>query len=397
MNTLLRKILITVMLAVIYRLGTFIPVPFVGDHFAQAFRSSSSGIFSLLSGGAHARASLFALGVTPYITASILLQLLGNVTPSLKEMVQNKRRYSKYLKNVALLLAFFHASVFVAHAGLYDASHPFRALVIVVTVAAGSSLAVWLADRVNAHGIGNGVSVMIASGILSEFLYSYGFLLNAARLGERSIWQLALTVLMIVGVVMLVVFVEGSVRKIRVYYTRNVGHQSVRDYSFLPIKLNVVGVLPVIFAGTVMIFADYVLHLPWLAPLREVMDPMWIYMLLNIPLIVLFSIFYAGIVFNADETAAMLKRNHGYIAGYRPGEQTARYLERIVLRLSYVAALYLLLITLLPEFVFRSLNLSVFISGTSLMICVTVIVDVMSRVAAHRLSGRYGTLANSPR
>ncbi len=390
MDNLLRKIFITLALVVFYRLGTFVPVPFVGENFVKALTAQSSGVFAILSGGAHGRLSLFSLGVTPYITASILLQLLGNVHEGVKQLLQNKPRYNVYLKNISLALAFFHSTAFSYYSGLLSLDNPLQGVATVLSIVSATSFAVWLADRINVYGIGNGISVMIAAGILSEFLHSYGFLLNAARLGERSILQVFVTFAVAVAVVGLVVYTESSVRKVKVSYTRNFGHQSMRDQSYLPIKVNVAGVLPVIFSGTIVMFFDYLLRLPILAVINNYVSPFVVYIALTAPLIALFTIFYAGIVFNADETAAHLKRNHGYVTGYRPGEQTARFLEKIVTRLSYLAAAYLLVITLVPELLFRSMNITSFVSGTSVMICVTVIVDLMSRVAAYRMSRRYG-------
>jgi preprotein translocase subunit SecY len=399
---------------VVYRIGTHVPVPGIDPaELANLFRSQRGGIldmFNMFSGGALSRFSIFALGIMPYISASIIMQLLTVVSPTLealkKEGESGRRKITQYTRYGTLGLATFQAlGIAVALEGqrglVIDPGLMFR-FTTVVTLVTGTMFIMWLGEQITERGIGNGISLIIFAGIAAGLPRAIGGTLELVRTGAFSIPLVLVLFLGAVLVTALVVFVESGQRRIPVHYAkRQVGRKVYGGQtSFLPLKLNMSGVIPPIFASSLILFPATVAgwfgtheNLTWLRDVSGFLAPgQPLYELLYASAIVFFCYFYTALVFNPKETAENLKKGGAFVPGIRPGDQTARYVERIILRLTLVGALYVTLVCLLPDFLNVKWNVPFYFGGTSLLIIVVVTMDFMAQVKAYIMSHQYESL-----
>ncbi len=409
-----RRLLFLLGALIVYRIGAHVPVPGIDPvQLAELFRSQQGGIldmFNMFSGGALSRFTIFALGIMPYISASIIMQLLTVVSPQLeqlkKEGESGRRKITQYTRYGTLFLATFQAlSIAIAlesQRGLVlEPGLAFR-FVTVVTLVTGTMFLMWLGEQITERGIGNGISLIIFAGIAAGLPAAVGGTLELARTGAFSI---PLVLLLLVGAVLitgLVVFVERGQRKILVNYAkRQVGRKVYGGQSsHLPLKLNMAGVIPPIFASSIILFPATLAGwfgsnegMTWLRDISGKLSPgQPIYVLLYASAIVFFCFFYTALVFNPKETAENLKKGGAFVPGIRPGEQTAKYIEKIIMRLTLVGAIYVTLVCLLPEFLIVKWNVPFYFGGTSLLIIVVVTMDFMAQVQAYVMSHQYESL-----
>jgi preprotein translocase subunit SecY len=409
-----RRLLFLLGALIVYRIGAHVPVPGIDPvQLAELFKSQKGGIldmFNMFSGGALSRFTIFALGIMPYISASIIMQLLTVVSPQLEQLKKEgeagRRKITQYTRYGTLFLATFQAL------GIAIALESQRNLVIdpgllfrfttVVTLVTGTMFLMWLGEQITERGIGNGISLIIFAGIAAGFPLAIGGTLELARTGAFSI---PLVLLLLVGAVVVtgvVVFVEKGQRKILVNYAkRQVGRKVYGGQSsHLPLKLNMAGVIPPIFASSIILFPATLAgwfgsneSMGWLRDISSTLHPgQPVYVLLYASAIVFFCFFYTALVFNPKETAENLKKGGAFVPGIRPGEQTAKYIERIIMRLTLVGAVYVTLVCLLPEFLIVKWNVPFYFGGTSLLIIVVVTMDFMAQVQAYVMSHQYESL-----
>lgn len=408
----LRKRLLFVLFAmIVYRIGTFIPVPGIDPaNMARFFEQQSStilGMFNMFSGGALERLSLFALGIMPYISASIIMQLMSAVVPSLKELKKEgeagRRKITQYTRYGTVFLATFQAiGVSIALQNQQVALSPgigflFTATISLVT---GTMFLMWLGEQITERGIGNGISIIIFAGIVAGLPSAVGGTLEQVNVGAFSAGFAMFLFLMAVLVTAFVIFVERAQRRITVNYARK--QQGRKMYaaqsSHLPLKLNMSGVIPPIFASSIILFPSTILqwsssptgNFAWLKNVATAISPgQPLYVMLYALAIVFFCFFYTAIVFDSRETADNLKRGGAFIPGIRPGEQTATYIDKVLTRLTAVGAIYITLVCLLPEFLILKYGVPFYFGGTSLLIIVVVVMDFMAQVQAHLMSHQY--------
>ena len=405
------RILFVLGAIVVYRLGAHIPVPGIDPLvLKKLFDSQSGGIlgmFNMFSGGALKRFTLFALGIMPYISASIIMQLLTVVSPQLEQLKKEgeagRRLITKYTRYGTVILAAFQAlGISIAlesQPGLVvDPGLAFR-LTTVVTLVSGTMFLMWLGEQITERGIGNGISIIIFSGIVAGLPSALGSTLELARTGAFSIPLVFFLFAATILVTALVVFVERGQRKITVNYAkRQVGNKLYGGQtSHLPLKLNMAGVIPPIFASSIILFPATLAgwfgsseKMLWLKDIGAAISPgQPIYIFLFALAIVFFCFFYTALVFNPKETADNLKKGGAFVPGIRPGEQTAKYIDQIMGRLTLVGAVYITLVCLLPEFLILKFNVPFYFGGTSLLIIVVVTMDFMTQVQSHLMSYQY--------
>lgn len=411
LDDLKRRLWFVVGALVVYRLGAHIPVPGINPvELAKLFNSQQGGIlgmFNMFSGGALSRFTVFALGIMPYISASIIMQLLTTVWPSLealkKEGEAGRRKITQYTRYGTVVLAFFQAVgiavALEAQPGLVlDPGLAFR-VTTAITLVTGTMFLMWLGEQITERGIGNGISLIIFAGIVAGLPRAVGSTLELVRTGAFS-WFLALFIFAaVVAVTALVVFVERGQRKIIVNYAkRQVGNKIYGGQSsHLPLKLNMAGVIPPIFASSIILFpatlAGWFGSRPgfsWLKDISALLSPgQPVYVLLYAGAILFFCFFYTALVFNSKETADNLKKSGAFVPGIRPGEQTARYVDKIMTRLTLTGAIYITLVCLLPEFLIVRFNVPFYFGGTSLLIIVVVTMDFMAQVQAYIMTHQY--------
>lgn len=396
---------------VVYRLGAHIPVPGIDPTaLKQLFDSQSGGIlgmFNMFSGGALSRFTVFALGIMPYISSSIIMQLVTVVSPKMealkKEGEAGRRTITKYTRYGTVILATFQAlGIAIAlegQAGLVlDPGLAFR-LTAVVTLVSGTMFLMWLGEQITERGIGNGISIIIFAGIVAGLPRAVGSTLELARTGAFSIPLVIFLFVAVLLVTALVVFVERGQRKITVNYAkRQVGNKVYGGQTtHLPLKLNMAGVIPPIFASSIILFPATLAgwfgsseKMHWLKDVSGVLSPgQPIYIFLFAAAIMFFCFFYTALVFNPKETADNLKKSGAFVPGIRPGEQTAKYIDRIMGRLTLIGAIYITLVCLLPEFLRLKFNTPFYFGGTSLLIIVVVTMDFMTQVQSHLMSHQY--------
>ena len=411
----LRRRLVFLLLAlVVYRIGGHIPVPGIDpNQLQQLFKGQQGGIlnlFNMFSGGALQRFAVFALGITPYISASIIMQLMGYVVPALeslkKEGEAGRRKITQYTRYGTLGLALFQslgiALALEGSAGLViNPGFGFR-LTTVVSLTAGTMFLMWLGEQITERGLGNGISILIFGGIAAGLPGAIGGLFELIRTGAMSIIA-AIFIIAIIGFVTFgVVFVERGQRKILVNYAkRQVGNKVYGGQSsHLPLKLNMSGVIPPIFASSIILLPATVVGwfatgdgLRWLKDISAALSPgQPIYVLLYAAMIVFFCFFYTALVFNSRETADNLKKSGAFIPGIRPGEQTAKHIDKILGRLTLAGAVYITAVCLLPEFLVLKYNVPFYFGGTSLLIIVVVTMDFWAQVQSYVMSQQYESL-----
>ena len=414
LGDLKQRLIFLVLALIVFRIGSFIPVPGIDPaQLKSLFEGQQSGIlgmFNMFSGGALARFSVLALGIMPYISASIIMQLLTVVSPQLEAMKKEgeagRRKITQYTRYGTVVLALFQslgiAIALESQQGLVlDPGMLFR-LTTVVTLTTGTMFLMWLGEQITERGIGNGISLLIFAGIVAGLPAAIGGTLDLVRTGAFSI-PLVLTIFVgVIAVTYLVVFVERGQRKIVVNYAkRQVGNKVYAGQStHLPLKLNMSGVIPPIFASSIILFPATLAgwfgqsdQLTWLKDIAGMLSPgQPLYVMLYAAAIIFFCFFYTALVFNPKETADNLKKSGAFLPGIRPGDQTARYIEKITMRLTLVGALYITLVCLLPEFLILKFNVPFYFGGTSLLIIVVVTMDFMAQVQAYMLSHQYESL-----
>ena len=411
----LRNRLVFLLLAlVVYRVGAHIPVPGIDPgQLKELFKGQQGGIlnlFNMFSGGALSRFTVFALGIMPYISASIIMQLLTYVVPTLEQMKKEgetgRRRITQYTRYGTLGLALFQ-SVGIAVAletspGLVLVPGFGFRMTAVVSLTAGTMFLMWLGEQITERGLGNGISILIFAGIAAGLPNAMGGLLELVRTDAMSIVVAILIVVVVVLVTYFVVFVERGQRKILVNYARRqVGNKVYGGQSsHLPLKLNMAGVIPPIFASSIILLPATVVgwfssgqSMTWLKDIAGALTPgQPIYVLLYATAIVFFCFFYTALVFNSRETADNLKKSGAFIPGIRPGDQTAKHIDKILVRLTLAGAVYITFVCLLPEFLILKYNVPFYFGGTSLMIIVVVTMDFMAQVQNYMMSQQYESL-----
>ncbi len=411
----LRRRLVFLLLAlVVYRIGAHIPVPGIDPgQLQELFKGQQGGIlslFNMFSGGALSRFTVFALGIMPYISASIIMQLLTYVVPTFEQMKKEgesgRRKITQYTRYGTLGLAVFQslgiALALEGSAGLVlSPGFGFR-MSAVVSLTAGTMFLMWLGEQITERGLGNGISILIFGGIAAGLPGAIGGLLELVRTGAMSILIAVLIVFLVVAVTYFVVFVERGQRKILVNYARRqVGNKVYGGQSsHLPLKLNMAGVIPPIFASSIILLPATVVSwfstgesMRWLKDIASMMTPgQPIYVMFYAAAIIFFCFFYTALVFNSRETADNLKKSGAFIPGIRPGDQTARYIDKILVRLTLVGAVYITFVCLLPEFLILKYNVPFYFGGTSLLIIVVVTMDFMSQVQNYMMSQQYESL-----
>ena len=411
----LRRRLVFLLLAlVVYRIGAHIPVPGINpDQLRQLFEGQQGGIlnlFNMFSGGALSRFTVFALGIMPYISASIIMQLMTYVVPTFEQMKKEgeagRRKITQYTRygtvGLALFQSFGIAVALEASQGLVISPGWGFRLTAVVSLTAGTMFLMWLGEQITERGLGNGISILIFAGIAAGLPSAVGGLMELVRTGAMSIIVALFIVALVCLVTYFVVFVERGQRKILVNYARRqVGNKVYGGQSsHLPLKLNMAGVIPPIFASSIILLPATVVgwfsagdSMRWLKDLASTLSPgQPIYVMLYAAAIIFFCFFYTALVFNSRETADNLKKSGAFVPGIRPGEQTAKYIDKILGRLTLVGAVYITAVCLLPEFLVLKYNVPFYFGGTSLLIIVVVTMDFWAQVQSYVMSQQYDSL-----
>ena len=413
LSELRSRLLFVLFALLVYRIGTHIPVPGINpDQLRNLFDANQGGIldvFNMFSGGALERMSILALGVMPYITSSIIMNLLTMMYPALnqlrKEGQAGRRKITKYTRYGTLLIACIQGSALtgtLAGSGLaFSAGWDFY-LVAIVTLVTGALFMMWLGEQINERGVGNGISLLIFSGIVSGLPGAVGQSLEAARQGDINVLVLGAVAAIAIAIVAFVVFVESGQRRVTVNYARRQqGRRMVQPQSHpLPFKINMAGVIPAIFASSLLLapasMAQWFGQAPnmsWLQDVSLVLSPgQPLYILLFASGIIFFSFFYTALMRDPKELADDLKRQGAYIPGIRPGRQTADYLDNVITRLTFFGSIYVTVVCLLPEFMVVFFNITMQLGGTALLIVVVVSMDFMSQVQEHMMSSQYAKL-----
>ncbi len=400
---------------VVYRVGAHIPVPGIDPKALQVMFEQNGGsildMFNMFSGGALMRLSLFALGIMPYISASIIMQLMTVVIPAMEQLKKEgeagRKRISQYTRYGTVVLATFQAigiSLALQNqtaGGLSVVLNPGISFVVVttITLVTGTVFLMWLGEQVTERGIGNGISLIIFAGIVSGLPKAIGGTLDLARTGEMSGGFIIMLFLIAILVTALVVFVERGQRRITINYPKR--QQGRKMYagqtSFLPLKLNMAGVIPPIFASSIILFPATIAGwfgnsdgFTWLQDIATMLSPgQPVYVLFYATAIVFFCFFYTALVFNSKETAENLKKSGAFLPGIRPGIQTSSYIDKVMTRLTLIGAFYITLVCLLPEFLIVYWNVPFYFGGTSLLIIVVVVMDFISQMQTHLMSQQY--------
>ncbi|MEX2165941.1 MAG: preprotein translocase subunit SecY [Methyloceanibacter sp.] len=416
-DELKKRILFTLGALLIYRLGTYIPIPGINpEALADVFRQQQSGIlgmFNMLSGGAIGRMAIFALNIMPYISASIIIQLLTTVSPHLealkKEGEQGRRQINQYTRYGTVILAALQGygiAVGLEGAGniVTDPGWFFR-ITTVITLVGGTVFLMWLGEQITARGVGNGISLIIFAGIIAELPSALVGTLELGRQGALSTVLIISLFVMAVIVVAVIVFMERAQRRLLVQYPkRQVGNRMFQgDASHLPLKLNTAGVIPPIFASSLLLLPITVANFSaggpdWLTTITAMLgrgQPLHI--LIYIALIVFFAFFYTAVVFNPKDTAENLKKYGGFLPGIRPGERTAEYIDYVLTRITAVGALYLAAVCVLPELLISYWGVPFYFGGTSLLIVVSVTMDTVAQIQSHLLAHQYEGLIKRAR
>ena len=405
---------------IVYRLGTHVPIPGIDALALAQYQASLQeglfGMFNMFSGGAFSRMTIFALSVMPYITASIIMQLMSSVSTSLAEMKkegeQGRRKITQYTRYFTVILAFAQgfgmaagmegATVSVGAENLGVVLNPglaFR-LETALTLMAGTMFLMWLGEQITSRGIGNGLSVIIFAGIVAELPTAVYQIVEQARVGALADYLLIGVILLAVFTIFAVVFMETAQRRVLVQYPKR-AHGGGGESSFMPLKLNTAGVIPAIFASSLLLMpmsvASFNPDAAWAQTMGALFAPgRPMYIALFVALIVFFCFFYTALVFNSEETADNLKKNGGFIPGVRPGKATADYFDKVLARLTTVGAIYMSIVCILPQFIINEFNIpasaAYLMGGTSLLIVVSVTIDLVTRIQSHMMAQKYESL-----
>jgi preprotein translocase subunit SecY len=406
-----KRIYFTLGALLVYRLGTYIPLPGIDpEALRQSFQNAQQGIlglFNMFSGGAVSRMAIFALNIMPYISASIIIQLLTTVSPKLealkKEGESGRRQINQYTRYLTVVLALFQAwgiAVGLQGSGnLVQNPGPFFVITTVITLTGGTLFLMWLGEQITSRGIGNGTSLIIFAGIVAELPSAIFGTLELSRQGAISSILILFVMVMVVALIALIVFMERAQRRLLINYPRRqVGNRMYEGQtSFLPLKLNTAGVIPPIFASSLLLLPATMASFQaqgggpeWLQTLNAYLGhgrPL--FMLLYAAMIIFFAFFYTAIVFNPAETTDNLKKQGGFIPGIRPGERTANHIDYVLTRITMVGALYLTFVCLLPEFLISYAALPFYLGGTSILIVVSVTMDTVAQVQGYLIAHQY--------
>ncbi len=399
---------------VVYRIGTHIPVPGINPVQLDALFNQNSdtilGMFNMFSGGALERMSILALGIMPYISASIIMQLMTAVSPQLEQLKKEgeagRRKISQYTRYGTVLLALIQAtgmSMGMASQGLFFDTGVITITIAIVSLVTGAVFMMWLGEQVTERGIGNGISMLIFAGIVAGLPSAIAQSIEQARQGELNILMLMAVLVLAFVVVWLIVRIERGQRRITINYAkRQQGRRTMQaQSSHLPLKINMSGVIPAIFASSILLFPASIAQwfgqssdgMSWLQDVAFMIGPgQPLNILLFTALIVFFCFFYTALMFNPKEVADNLKRSGAFLPGIRPGEQTAKYIDKVLTRLTLFGAAYMAIVCLLPQFLVVVANVPFYLGGTSLLIVVVVVMDFMAQVQSHLLSSQYGDL-----
>ncbi|AKF97113.1 preprotein translocase subunit SecY [Pseudomonas aeruginosa] len=398
---------------IVYRIGAHIPVPGINpDRLAALFRQNEGTIlslFNMFSGGALERMSIFALGIMPYISASIIMQLMTAISPQLeqlkKEGESGRRKISQYTRYGTVVLALIQAigmSVGLGSQGVAFSNDFGFYFVAVTTFVAGAMFMMWLGEQITERGVGNGISMLIFAGIVAGLPRAIGQSFESARQGDINIFALIGVGLLAVAIIAFVVFIERGQRRIAVHYAKRQQGRKVfaAQTSHLPLKVNMAGVIPAIFASSILLFPASLGSwfgqsegLGWLQDVAQAIAPgQPLNILLFTAGIVFFCFFYTALMFNPKDVAENLKKSGAFIPGIRPGEQSARYIDGVLTRLTMFGALYMTAVCLLPQFLVVAAHVPFYLGGTSLLIVVVVVMDFMAQVQSHLVSHQYESL-----
>ena len=413
LSELKRRLMFVLIGIIVFRIGSYIPVPGLNpDSVARLFQQNESGLlgmFNMFSGGALSRMTIFALGIMPYISASIVVQMYSTVSPKLiqikKEGEAGRRKINQYTRYLTLGLsvmqAFFITRWLVSSNTAIDPNITFY-VESIITLVTGTMFIMWLGEQMTERGVGNGISLIIFSGIVARFPSAIAQVMNQVRQGQMQVITLILLVVVVTAVTLVVVYFERAQRRITINYAKR--QQGNRLYaaqtSHLPLKINMAGVIPPIFAQSIILFPGAIAKFigttkgfGWLNDFSLALSfGQPAYMIVFAVAVIFFSFFYTALVFNPKETADNLKQQGAFIPGIRPGEQTANYIDLIMTRLTLVGSIYLALVALLPEFLILGWNVPFYFGGTSLLIVVVVLMDFMAQVQAHLMSHQYESL-----
>jgi preprotein translocase subunit SecY len=419
LTELKQRILFVVLALIVYRLGSFIPVPGVNSEAMSALIERQGGgivdMFNMFSGGALARFSLFALGVVPYISASIIVQMFASVFPAWqalrKEGESGRRKLTQYTRFGTVALAGFQAfsiATMLQHQGasggtpVVFAPGPGFIFTAVVGLTAGTMFLMWLGEQITERGVGNGISLLIFAGIVAGLPHAVVSTLGLAQNGQLNFVQVLVVLAIVLGVTAFVVFVERGQRRITVNYARRQGGSQayMNQSSHLPLKLNMSGVIPAIFASSLIMFPATAsswfsngTDIRWLQTVTAALSPGEpLYEMIYAALIIVFAFFYTALVFNSNETAENLKKSGALIPGIRPGRATTEYIDGVLTRLTGAGALYLVAVCLIPTFLQQTWHVPFYFGGTSLLIVVVVVMDFTAQVQAHLVSHQYESL-----
>ncbi|MDA3915372.1 MAG: preprotein translocase subunit SecY [Deltaproteobacteria bacterium] len=407
-----RKILITLALLFVYRIGIHVPTPGVNGAALSSFFAAAEGtlfsMFNMFSGGALERFSIFALGIMPYISASIILELMTVVVPHLaqlkKEGDAGRKKKTQYTRYGTVLLSIIQGlgisvglESMTSPAGIAIVPYPgwgFR-LVTIITLTAGTSFLMWLGEQITERGIGNGISLIIFAGIVANMPSAMGNTVRLMTTGEMGIFGIIILAVLMIGVIAAIIYMEQAQRRIPVHYAKRVVGRKMYggQTSHLPLKINTAGVIPPIFASSIIMFPTTIaqfIDIPIMKTVAAMFSPgtVWYY-LLYIGFIIFFCFFYTAVQFNPEDVAENMKKNGGYIPGIRPGKRTSEYIDRVLTRITLGGALYVSAVCVLPTFLMGKFNVPFYFGGTALLIVVGVSIDTISQIESHLITGNY--------
>lgn len=407
-----KRIFYTLALLTVYRIGVHVPTPGIdtvalASFFAKA-QGTLLGLFDMFSGGALERLSVFALGIMPYISASIILQLLTVVVPHLerlsKEGEQGRKKITQYTRYGTVVLSIIQG--FGISVGLESMASPGGAPVVidpgwgfrlmtVITLTSGTAFIMWLGEQITERGIGNGISLIIFAGIVARMPTAIGNTFRLISTGEMSIFAVLILLVLMIAVIGFIIFVEQGQRRIPVQYAKRVvGRRMYGGQStHLPLKVNTAGVIPAIFASSIIMFPATIasfIAIPWVQGIADAMQPgNWIYQILFVGFIFFFCYFYTAVTFNPVDVADNMKKHGGYIPGIRPGKRTADYIDRVLTRITLGGAIYVSAVCVLPSILISRFNVPFYFGGTALLIVVGVSIDTISQIESHMLTRHY--------
>ncbi|MCP4670117.1 MAG: preprotein translocase subunit SecY [Desulfobacula sp.] len=407
-----RKIFITLALLFVYRIGIHVPTPGVNGAALSSFFAAAEGtlfsMFNMFSGGALERFSIFALGIMPYISASIILELMTVVVPHLAQLKKEgdagrkkKTQYTRYGTVILSVIQGLGISVglesMTSPAGIPIVPYPgwgFR-LVTIITLTAGTSFIMWLGEQITERGIGNGISLIIFAGIVANMPSAMGNTVRLMTTGEMGVFGIIILAVLMVAVIAAIIYMEQAQRRIPVHYAKRVVGRKMYggQTSHLPLKINTAGVIPPIFASSIIMFPTTIaqfIDIPIMKTIASMFSPgtIWYY-LLYIGFIIFFCFFYTAVQFNPEDVAENMKKNGGYIPGIRPGKRTSEYIDRVLTRITLGGALYVSAVCVLPTFLMGKFNVPFYFGGTALLIVVGVSIDTISQIESHLITGNY--------